>query len=614
MTALIEQLNRSGDAFLATAGQIVVQSSALILLLLLIQPILRRRVRASVRYAIWMLVPIKLLLPPAFALPTSAAYWLAPARAVAAVTDNRPTLASRTDTASLDADRAAPAVRQTTNSPSVAPSALLFLMWAGGIAGLGGWIARGHFRSRRLVRASTEAPPELVELAEACHRELGMRGHVAVRCSESATTPALYGLTSPTIVIPASIVHLGSDMLRPVVIHELAHHRRGDIWMNQVLLFAQLLHWFNPLTWIAGSVIRRTREEAVDDEVLGQMRGEEATYADTLLHIAKNVVARRLAISAGTVGIIESGSALRRRIERVLSSHIPPGKRLGWPALCVMVCVACIVLPMAPGRTVVAQGPASAVTEDTPSLLEPFLVLIPGYEEMRRRQLLDRVAAHPDDVTVLMGAADALMVSDRARAQELLARASALEPENAAVAGKLAQLHSLRAQTARRPEDVRLALEYAEKEQRLKPGGSAMYLKLGQLAFDAGELTKARDYANAYLESARTSASTHPWATGDLVHKGNLVLGRIAVREGRLDDAEHYLRASADTSGSPVLNSFGPNMSLAKDLLEAGRSGPVLEYFDACSRFWRLNFFKLGRWASTVRAGEIPEFGANLVY
>jgi len=55
-------------------------------------------------------------------------------------------------------------------------------------------------------------------------------------------------------------------------------------------------------------------------------------------------------------------------------------------------------------------------------------------------------------------------------------------------------------------------------------------------------------------------------------------------------------------------------MSLAKDLLEAGRSRPVLEYFDACGRFWKLDFLKLGRWSSTVRAGRIPEFGANLVY
>ena len=60
MTTFVDVLNRWGDAFLATTGPLVVQSSLLILLLLSIQPLLRRRVRASVRYAVWMLVPLKL--------------------------------------------------------------------------------------------------------------------------------------------------------------------------------------------------------------------------------------------------------------------------------------------------------------------------------------------------------------------------------------------------------------------------------------------------------------------------------------------------------------------------------------------------------------------------
>jgi tetratricopeptide (TPR) repeat protein len=239
-------------------------------------------------------------------------------------------------------------------------------------------------------------------------------------------------------------------------------------------------------------------------------------------------------------------------------------------------------------------------------------MLIPGYEEMRKRQWLDRVAAHPNDVTLLQQAADFLMTMDQAQARTFLERAIALEPDNPQVVASLSQLHSLRAQVSKLPEDARVALEYAEKEQRLKPDVSATYLKLAQLAFDAGEFSKASQYADEYLETAKTNP--RHWANGDLVHKGNLVLGRIAVREKRLDDAERYLRASADTSGSPVLKSFGPNMSLAKDLLEAGRSAAVLEYFDACGKFWTLDFFRLRRWTSDVRAGQVPDFGPNLVY
>ena len=610
MTTLIDLMNRWGGTFLAIAGPLIVQSSILILLLLLIQPLLRRRVRASVRYAIWMLVPLKLLLPPGLALPTSVAYWIIPAQAIAPVSDRSsppPRTAGEAPTQNV---RSAPVAPQPS-TPPLSPSALLFLIWVTGTVCLAGWIVRGHFASRRLVRASSPAPPELVELLDACRRDLGVRRGIAVRCSAPASTPALCGLTSPTVVIPSSIASLEAGMLRPVLLHELAHYKRGDMWMNQILVLAQLLHWFNPLTWAAASVIRRTREEAVDDVVLERMHGQEDTYASTLIYIAKGVVARRAAMTAGMVGIMESGT-LRGRIERVLSGGTPRRTRIGWPAAVAVVCLACVALPMASAQTVVAQAPEAANDGVVRSLLEPFLMMIPGYEELQKQEWLDRVAAHPDDVAVLQGAANFLMTMDRAQARTFLERAIALDPDNAQVVASLAQLHSLQAQVGKLPEDARLAFEYAEKEQQLKPGVSATYLKLAQLAFDSGQFTKASNYSSEYLERAK--ADTRHWATGDLVHKGNLVLGRIAVREKRLDDAERYLRASAETTGSPVLKSFGPNMSLAKDLLEAGRSAAVLEYFDACGKFWTMDFFRLRRWASAVRAGEVPNFGPNLVY
>jgi hypothetical protein len=46
------------------------------------------------------------------------------------------------------------------------------------------------------------------------------------------------------------------------------------------------------------------------------------------------------------------------------------------------------------------------------------------------------------------------------------------------------------------------------------------------MAFDAGDMIKARTYAEQFLSAA--AASKGGWNTGNLTHKGNLVLGRIA--------------------------------------------------------------------------------------
>jgi hypothetical protein len=94
-----------------------------------------------------------------------------------------------------------------------------------------------------------------------------------------------------------------------------------------------------------------------------------------------------------------------------------------------------------------------------------------------------------------------------------------------------------------------------------------------------------------------------------------MVLGRVALRRDKnVALAKNLLIASGKTPGSPQLNSFGPNMSLAKDLLAAGERDTVLEFFSECSSFWKQQFSKLDQWAAMVKGGGDPDFGANLRY
>ena len=79
-------------------------------------------------------------------------------------------------------------------------------------------------------------------------------------------------------------------------------------------------------------------------------------------------------------------------------------------------------------------------------------------------------------------------------------------------------------------------------------------------------------------------------------------------------EAKKRLLASDDSKGSPQMNSFGPNMQLAKALLEKGERDAVLEYFQRCGRFWKMGQDQLAAWTAAVKKGEIPDFGANLNY
>jgi len=128
---------------------------------------------------------------------------------------------------------------------------------------------------------------------------------------------------------------------------------------------------------------------------------------------------------------------------------------------------------------------------------------------------------------------------------------------------------------------------------------------LAKTAFEAGRFGKASTYAQQCLDGV---------SSGDHVYDGNLVLGRLAARDGNIDEAKRRLLAAAHTDGSPTLDSFGPNMSLAKDLLEKGERDAVLQFFQLCRNFWKDDHGQLDEWTTDIRAGKIPYFGANLSY
>ncbi len=131
-------------------------------------------------------------------------------------------------------------------------------------------------------------------------------------------------------------------------------------------------------------------------------------------------------------------------------------------------------------------------------------------------------------------------------------------------------------------------------------------------SFVAGKSEDARKYAQELMTLLPQFQGN--WNYGNAVQDANLVLGRIALREGRVDEAKRHLTEAGKSPGSPQMDSFGPNMSLAKDLLEKGERDTVLQYFELCRKFWKMGKDQLDHWTKDVKAGQIPDFGANLVY
>lgn len=135
---------------------------------------------------------------------------------------------------------------------------------------------------------------------------------------------------------------------------------------------------------------------------------------------------------------------------------------------------------------------------------------------------------------------------------------------------------------------------------------------VGMWNVDAGSLDRAKDFAEELLPIAERYKKD--WNYGNAIHKGYLILGRIDLRRGDRGAAAKHLLEAGNTPGSPQLKSFGPNMVLAKELLEAGEQKAVLQYLELCGRFWKSDFGALEKWKEMISGGKVPNFGANLLY
>jgi len=228
-----------------------------------------------------------------------------------------------------------------------------------------------------------------------------------------------------------------------------------------------------------------------------------------------------------------------------------------------------------------------------------------GYDEAKHLWL-DQTKSNPTNTTILGHAAQFFLVYDNKVAEEILKRAKGIEPNNPQWCDELGHLYML----VGREDEVaaKQAMEEFETAGSLDASESGKFYRLSELseaAFEAGEITKATKYANNLLEAAPKFRGD--WNYGNAIYKGNDVLGRIALNQGDLQGAARYLLRSGRTPGSPQLNTFGPDMSLAKKLLQRGEKDAVLQYLELCRKFWSMGGTTLDDWTNAIKIGKIPD-------
>jgi bla regulator protein blaR1 len=237
----------------------------------------------AMRCTLWWLVAAQLLLGTVVSSPVQLR-WLKPAM-------HAPAMAAHEIVMHVDGVANVAPMEQTLapHSPSAwstwSWSEAVLLLWLS-IVLLHVVLALRHWmQSRTLLReARPAASSALQKLCAEQARALGMRRVPALRISDAIVSPQVTGLWRPVVLLPAEQT-LSPEEMSMAIAHELAHIRRGDLWLGWVPAIAQRLFFFHPMVGWAMREYAIYREAACDAQVLHQHGAAPQHYGHLLVRL-----------------------------------------------------------------------------------------------------------------------------------------------------------------------------------------------------------------------------------------------------------------------------------------------------------------------------------------
>ncbi len=253
--------------------------------------------------------------------------------------------------------------------------------------------ARAHRRTRHLrrrVALGQRSGDASCARVRAIASELRLQAPALVTLP-GITSPFLIGLRRPTLVLPEPMEHGDANALSAVMLHELVHLERRDLWTAWIELLAECLWWWNPVVRYAIAQSRRYRELACDARVMELKPDARHAYATALLDSAGAPTAQRL--PAELASWVGSGSRIRERLRCLyLDSRQARVSRMGFATVAALLC--CTLLGFAHTSHVVPQAGTQELTETDLRNLARFEVN--SYEELESRSLA-RLESTPTD-------------------------------------------------------------------------------------------------------------------------------------------------------------------------------------------------------------------------
>jgi len=373
------------------------QASVLVGLVLLVQAIFRNKLAARWRSALWWLVLIRLVMPVVPQTPWSLFNYMhldrmrvasvpLVSRAIGPRVQEgldaafaRPSAPGpaepnkKVSTPTPEAGAAAPTVVVAAGAPERpgqpwAWRQTLAAFWLAGVLVFLGRVAwaYGAF-ARRLRHLPGIQDPTLLALFDECRQTMGARKPAALIATPEVDSPALFGCWRVRLLLPERLTtEFSREELRYVLLHELAHLRRGDVRLNWLITLLQALHWFNPVLWLGFARMRADRELACDALALAVAPDEaKRPYGRTILRLLEGFT--HPSPVPGLVGIVEDRKQMENRLRMI--ARFKKSNRGSAPVALLLIGLVAVTLTDAQTDNGGARQPTALVGADT--VVEP---------------------------------------------------------------------------------------------------------------------------------------------------------------------------------------------------------------------------------------------------
>lgn len=268
--------------------------SILVLIILLVKSIFRKKLNSYFHYYIWILLIIRLIMP----------YSIQSSFSIHNVINSAFILNNASDMPNKVVPIKSPGVDMNTSSKTpkenvkkentgimmennkYSPSNIVGIIWLLGSSFMIILVICSHYRITYVIKNPIDYTNQVFNnIFSKCIDIIKVNTTVRLIYTNRLTNPSLYGVMNPTIIIPLKIAkNIGTDEFRYIILHELSHLKRKDVFLNWITTLLQCIYWFNPIILYGLYKMKQDCELACDQHVISYLKDcEYLRYGNTLI-------------------------------------------------------------------------------------------------------------------------------------------------------------------------------------------------------------------------------------------------------------------------------------------------------------------------------------------